>query len=93
MFPLTSTETGNNANLVSSAEKRAILVEQMQIHYLCKGKPSLREFLSFQGWLPPNNTDFLNEQWLIGLKQNKQERIRLEWRNALAVARLKSIVK
>ena len=57
------------------------------------GQLSLKEFLAFQGWLPPNNPDFLNSQWLMQPKQQKQKLARLEWSNSLAVARLKSIIE
>lgn len=96
MSTLPSTKTPQKDNLVSSAQIKAILKDQIQLNCLCIGQLSLKEFLSFQGWLPPNTTDFLNPhnpQWLMEPKKQKQERARLEWSNSLAVARLKSMVK
>lgn len=93
MFPLISTKTPQKASPVSSEQIKAILKDQVQLNCLCIKQLSLKEFLSFQGWLPPNTTDFLNPQWLMALKEQKQERARLEWSNSLAVARLKSMVK
>ena len=78
--------------LVSSEQIKAILKDQLQLSCLCIKKISLKEFLSFQGWLS-NTTDFLSPQWLLGLKKQKQERARLEWSNSLAIARLKSMVE
>lgn len=79
-------------DLVSSEQIKAILKDQLQLSCLCIKKISLKEFLSFQGWLS-NTNDFLNPQWLLGLKKQKQERARLEWSNSLAIARLKSLVE
>ena len=93
MSTLPSTKIPQKDNLVSSAQIKAILKDQIQLNCLCIGQLSLKEFLSFQGWLPPNTTDFLKPQWLIEPKKQKQERARLEWSNSLAVARLKSMVK
>lgn len=93
MFPLTSTKIVNKTSSVSPAQIKAILKDQMEINCLCIKKISLKEFLSFQGWLPPNTPDFLSQQWLIELKKQKQQRVRVEWSNSLAVARLKFIVK
>ena len=93
MFPLSPTRIVNKSNLVSSAQIKAVLNKQIDINCLCIREISLKEFLSFQGWLPPNTPDFLSQQWLIGLKKQKQQRLRVEWSNSLAVARLKSIVK
>ena len=93
MLPSTSTKIPPKASLVSSAQIKEILKDQMSLNCLCIKQLSLKEFLSFQGWLPPNTKDFLNSQWLMALKEQKQERARLEWSNSLAVARLKSMVK
>ena len=93
MFTSPSTTKTQQNNIVSSAQIKAILKDQTQLNCLCMGQLSLKEFLAFQGWLSPNNPDFLNSQWLMQPKQQKQELARLEWSNSLAVARLKSIIE
>lgn len=93
MSPLTSTKISHNSNLVSPDQIKAILKDQMELNCLCLGQLSLKEFLSFQGWLPPNTHDFLSQQGAIPLDKHKPERVRLEWRNSLAIARLKSMVE
>lgn len=93
MVPLTSNKTSQNSSLVSPEQIKAILKDQIELNCLCIGQLSLKEFLSFQGWLPPNTNDLLSLQSLSPLAKHQPERIRLEWRNSLAIARLKAMVE
>ena len=93
MFPLTSNKTLQNSSLVSSAQIKAILKDQMELNCLCIKQLSLKEFLSFQGWLPPNTNDLLRPESIDHLEIQKPERTRLEWSNSLAIARIKYMVE
>lgn len=83
----------HKASLVSPAQIEVVLRDQMRYRCLRLGEIQFGEVLALRGWLTQQITDLWDEEESISIVENEKQRIRAEWSNALAIARLKFVVR
>lgn len=83
----------HKASLVSPAQIEVVLRDQMRYRCLRLGEIQFGEVLALRGWITEQITDLWDDETSVDLVENEKKQIRAEWSNALAIARLKFVVR